>query len=188
MLRAAIFAAGALVAGSAIAADQVSLLGVVVGAPFNLPACQVSRVTACAEETVSPPGAPDLGAKVFNVYLPAGSVPTFVKFDHIIVRVFDGNAESITMFTKGMESQVAVMRQLTDKFGSPTTVEQAAKQNGFGASFPYVHAVWKINGTEVELTGILNDVHTGVVHVESKRAIEMMVERFRALKKTEPKL
>lgn len=190
-MRAFVLLAALMVSpASRAASPPVSLLGVSIGAPLSVELCTAATApdATCANEDTSPGPLPNLGMRSFQIRYAVGARPTFAKYPTFIARVIDGNVEAISIFTNGPGSQSDVLRQLTEKFGDATSIEQKNVQNGFGASFPYADAHWQIGGVEVVFRGIFNDVKTGLITAVSAKAAAKYVEQGRARAAAEPKL
>ena len=63
----------------------------------------------------------------------------------IVVQLIDGKVAFIRFNTKGRIFQDEDLVIFTNKYGKPTTVRAVPLQNGFGAQFESLIAVWRIN-------------------------------------------
>jgi hypothetical protein len=149
-----------LLSANASAAEQsVSLYGVELGKPFTLPECPLSGQTAmCFQRTTGTAfdvAAPiSRGERSVAVYFASGEMPSIVNYRYFGVQLSDGVVQQISIVTKGVSAQEDTLRQLTQKFGPPGSAPTKVMQNGFGATYSSVDALWHIGNYWLSFRGI----------------------------------
>jgi hypothetical protein len=155
LLAAAIWAA-LCVAASAAPGNPTQVFGVTLGAPLSLPDCSSNPSAECTD--------------TLGVHFADGQRPVWVHFGFFSVDATDGTVGKIEVFTQGIEVQELVMAELTAKFGKPTASKIDHEQNGYGARFDVIQAIWKRADGEVSFVGAI-DSETGDITVKSNAYI-----------------
>jgi hypothetical protein len=112
------------------------------------------------------PSAP-IGNGPLNLKWPRGQGPEYSQGDSLYVMLVDGRVEAIRMGTFGQISQQLVYSALIAKFGQPakSTVEQV--QNGYGAKFDAIRALWLDGEVTISFDGVYSNLEHGLVSIES---------------------
>jgi hypothetical protein len=77
----------------------------------------------------------------------------------ISATVVDGNVEGIKFGTFGVRNATSVLDALTTKYGKPTDLTTSKVQNGYGASFDAITAVWLLPASsDPKLTVVFRSV------------------------------
>lgn len=91
--------------------------------------------------------------------------------------------EMLTIWTSGNDHKDADLQSLQEKFGRPESVENVPWQNGYGAHFESVEAVWTLaGGAKVYYGSADSDLDHGSVSVRSRFGDEHIQDVYRRLK------
>ena len=101
------------------------------------------------------------------MYFASGQKPRWVRYPFFDVDTTSGVVDEVTILTRGPEAQDLVLLEITEKFGPPTTKSIEHEQNGFGAKFDVINAVWKRADGVIDFISIV-DPETGVITIKSK--------------------
>lgn len=106
-----------------------------------------------------------------SVDFPMSQLPDGAKWDGVSATIIDGKVQGVTFLTYGYNSQTLVLDQLKAKFGEPTIFKPVKKQNGYGATFESIEAVWSPgNGITITFEGTLSRTDVGLVQVQTQAA------------------
>lgn len=169
-----------LIAGAP--SESVSLYGIALGRPLNLPVCSAEYADVmCFGRTQTPVGAnATLGPALF----PAGVMPHVLRTREVDLLVIDGAVHAITLHTTGMAGQAEALKLLTEKFGKPRSLTTKQQQNAFGATFNVIEAAWRIGPAQVDLIGADGKADEGRITAFTPQAVRYWTEHL----SPEPKL
>jgi hypothetical protein len=168
---------------SAVAVD-FTIAGLTLGAPLSVPECERRELG-----TFSPPStttcyrdqgryfSSDLGTpgwKVVTVVLGRDSIPSILNGSEIESYTKNGVLVAVKFSTNGFDSQPRDLKTLIEKYGKPTSRKIEKFQNGFGAKFDGIVAIWRLQGLLVQLNGIYVDRETGLVTVGTPEGVELV--------------
>lgn len=170
--------AAALISAPAYAAPP-SIFGLVLGKPVSIPECPRSRLSGggfsevvyeqnppqtCHEPDIALRDAPwRRGAVVF----PSRRAPLIMLGNSGYTLIVDGKLEGIDIDTLSHNNTHAILRELTAKFGKPTSVvsEQAVVA---GIAVPSLVATWRLPDILVRYTNINDDLEAGALRIETQ--------------------
>jgi len=159
---------GAMLAAAAPAQDR-TMVGVEIGAPFRVPACGPGDGTFPSRHCYR--GVPVLHkasrASEYQVTLPSAGTPAYVRGD-IKVFVIDGLVESVHVATWGIEAQPGTLTSLTQKYGEPTRASQH-KLKGMRSRFPTHYVEWDFKDFSVKYDGTTGSIDWGRIVVSTHR-------------------
>jgi hypothetical protein len=149
---------------AAPAVPPVSLLGIVLGSEFSTLRCGPEPITGetCAEEKPNT----NRGASsvhLFELRMPSADRPDYVELGGVIISVIAQRIEGVMLMTTGPDLQEMTLRDLTEKFGKPSSFAQRTVSNGFGAQFTYPKVLWKIGAAEILFDGLSVDFGAGEI-------------------------
>ena len=170
---------GAAVAPAASQTTKLpSLFGLQLGAPISLP--------TCAYYNNDPSLGYDMVPKQMCIELPTVKngelyptsrvwfepehAPAIVKNWQMLAVPINGQLAGLRFYTSGLSIQNAVLVELTNKFGKPTSVSNHALQNSMGATFSAIDARWVRPGFSVHLDGVKGSIDLGMVTIETPPA------------------
>lgn len=108
-------------------------------------------------------GAP-LSHEVLWLEWPYSRAPKIAQGNVAIVGVLNGVVHSISVPTKGVNTQNADFAELTGKFGKPSASFSEKSQNRLGAQFSVINASWRFpNQVGLFFAGALDKTTTGRV-------------------------
>lgn len=189
MKFAAIAIAATLATAPAFAAD-VTLFGITLGRPLNLPDCPLNTQGGVDDEAVTKLCArawPESGpARTYDIGIPASARPDYLASRQIAVEVMDGTVQWIDIITNGAQNQAKVLSQLIDKFGKPNSFAQQPWSNSLGAKLSALKARWTFGDQAVELDGfgLSGKLDRGVAQAYTKKWIDLQT----TASKSEPHL
>lgn len=141
---------------AAVASTGMSILGVTLGKPLNVPECEFRTQHKFEKKredkpqyVVHPPSTCFKKAKnpgTFHIKFPIGDKIPIVSRNTISVQLLDGKVEYISLFTEGRFWQKRDLDILVNKFGEPQSQETVLLQNGFGATANAIKARWTFDG------------------------------------------
>lgn len=164
----------AVLVSQAATAQALPVLGIELGAPLALKACNGGnspKAGLCksvrSTKTVD-------GRKIvtFEVRLPDAEWPSWSRYPYYTVLEVNGKAERLAVFTRGAQAQEEVVRQLTTKFGKPSSQSVQPVQNKFGAKFQSVAAEWSKPPYQVRFDGIVSEIDWGMLVIQSPAGAE----------------
>lgn len=150
-MRAVLAALCGLLLIGAAPTQAVSIYGIRVGEPLDLPECAAEYADVMCFGRVQTPIGPNatLGPAMF----PAGVMPKILKTREVDLLVIDGVVHALTLHTTGIAGQAEALKLLGEKFGKPGSLQTKTMQNGFGATFEVVEAAWRIGSVQLDLIG-----------------------------------
>ena len=173
----------ALILGIALAAVPANaatptLFGLEFGKPVSLPVCSKARLPGggysefiyeqrptqtCHEPDIQLRDAP---WRRGSINFPLDGVPLIMKGNTGFTLIVDGRLEGIDIDTLSHNNTNAIIRELTAKFGRPTSVVRD-RAVVVGIALPSVLATWKLPGLTVTYTNINDDLEAGRLLVET---------------------
>lgn len=140
------------------------VLGVVVGAPLQLPEC------AKADGFVHPkdcwmrwPGTKD--ARELEMSNETEAHTPFVR--GVTLELEDGVVVAMTIRTTGIGSQDETLKAMIAKFGRPTHVVRDRLQNRMGARYVGLRASWSRPGYVVRFDSTESDLDNGAIEINT---------------------
>lgn len=118
-------------------------------------------------------GAPT-GTETLNIVWPDDKVPEMCQyvFCEMSVKIVNGVVHDIKIVTRGISTQERDYGLLVDKFGAPATKKIKTLQNGMGATFDTIQAVWaRPDGVTIIFDGELGDLDRGQLWVVSAQEV-----------------
>ena len=190
----AIIAGGILVqAMTASATEPLIVAGLKLDEPFTMERCPKARKTNMGKRTepcwVTSSDARLPEEKQTNptfryILWPGKSNPG--PFGHSATALVEsGILHAISFQTTGYKFQDLYLRQLTEKFGQPTSLKTEIMQNAFGAHFDKIEATWR---TEyfVDLEGFGERIDEGSVFIQSTTEHDRDMERVTRARAAHP--
>jgi hypothetical protein len=131
---------------------------------------------------------PVVTAKI-RINLPVDQIPESIRFSgfEADAQVVDGNLESISFSTAGLESQDQVLVALEKKYGKPTHLQEERKQNAFGARFISHYVEWRFANLVIVFWGATNSVDGGSIRIDTKKGSKFRLVSQKT-SQTDPKL
>ena len=165
----------ALLSSSALAD---SFFGIEIGQPFVLRDCiredlemgknvMQGLCTRRKDATRHP-----WGAVTYTISTPFGMTtpPWGWKAYGFSVTEWDGKVVQISVATFGYDWQDAAARDLSARFGTPSSVKKVPLQNMFGARITGIRATWKKQGYEVVFAGVNGEMDSGLITISASEA------------------
>lgn len=121
------------------------------------------------------------------ISLPHDKKPRMVS-GNVVGRVLDGRLESVTFNTAGQSVAELVLEDLVQKYGKPTSQEAVPGQTRMGAKFTAVNALWELPGLRVLYASVLDKISTGIVVIQTPKAVQNEQLEKAQRKATEPRL
>jgi hypothetical protein len=157
---------------AATAADM-KVAGLTLGDPLFLPECGAINYPNISTETCQmEERAIRSGWKITNVFLGRDVKPAMIVSMRAYLR---GELLVAVQFTtNGFDTQFADFNELVEKYGKPASRKIERFQNGFGAKFEGVLAIWRPHGLLIQFNGIYGDRKTGLVTIATPEGIELV--------------
>jgi len=158
-------------------AQDKTVVGVTIGAPFRVPACSPGGEVFPARHCFNraPIHHKASGASEYQVTLPSAGTPAYVRGD-IKVFVIAGLVESVQVATWGIEAQPGVMTSLTQKYGEPTRATQQ-KVKGMRSRFPTQYVEWEFPDFSVNSEATTGSIDWGRIVVSTQRYRKLLDAR-----------
>lgn len=190
------------------AAPSRDVLGITLGTPFSLPECGLDNSnpdfdkyrghhsyeplytagkygTCYQARWQNPPYTPE---STDEVMLAFAATPQEITSDGISANIIDGNVESMTLTTHGVQGQTEALAMLTEKYGTPTTLATDKVQNRMGASYDRITATWAFSDLSVAFLGIGSKIDYGIIVISTPKSDAASAAKRTAEKATAPKL
>lgn len=176
----------------ALAATAIpAVFGLQLGAPVMLPECAHAEIGSGKRSLdlydgsqqfpckklpgVESPAHPDTGGIVF----PISQMPTILASPDLATTIVHDNLEAIYASTLSHNNAPEITRQLTDKFGAPTTsVGETTEVQKIAV--PSVHVLWRRPGYVVDYRSISSDIDYGELSIETDKARALREAREKA--------
>lgn len=117
-----------------------------------------------------------------KIVFPIAETPDIVKGQFMLGQIIDGNLEGIGFNTLGYSSQADVLDTLKNKYGDPTAIIPRTVRNGLGASYETFTAAWQLDSAVVTFYGIMTNVNSGLVKIDTTKAEEQNRKLLEELK------
>lgn len=88
--------------------------------------------------------------------------PEYIK-SNLWATVSEGKITNIRVLTNGLETQNEVLRDLTARYGKPSTISRQPAQNKFGAQFSIIEAMWSGKNWGVIFVGASKSLDEGYI-------------------------
>jgi hypothetical protein len=176
-------------AGISAAERQISLYGIELGKPFALPECPLEdQKDMCFQRrggTAYDVAVPiDRGERTVTVYFASGELPSITANRFFMVMLSNGIVEEISIGTKGVSAGDVALGQLTAKFGAPGSLTKNVMQNGYGATYAKVNALWHIGGYWLSYDSAVERADQGIILALTEKEFA----KIKAQSAKEPKL
>jgi hypothetical protein len=182
--------------------EQLTFYGLELGKPLSVPECekrlsisgrQLEYSTTpnfmCAQTPGMPQSTPSDFSRGAVIRFPFLKSPTHLKDGWMSVFSDGGVVQAIRAYTRGLESQESLMRDLTAKYGPPTNTTISKVKTRIGAEFDNITATWDISDSlQVQYLGMLASLDQGVIFVGSKRGLADYLARQKASEQRQPKM
>ena len=150
---------------SPAAAQTRVMLGIELGARFQLPQCAAGEVESaarlCYKSAMTTRKA--TGADEYVVLIPDAGRPPYVRTE-IKVMVLKGVVEAMQIGTWGLQAQDIALEDLTKKYGKPAQMKQEVQKN-LRVRIPTFFADWELKEFSVKLTGALGSLDWGRIDI-----------------------
>jgi len=157
------------------AAQDRTVLGMELGARFNLPQCGPGDgsypAKRCFVRTAAATAAG--GGDEYRVFLPSAGTPAYVRGE-LMVSVIDGILESVHINTWGFEAQHGAMSALKKQFGEPTRTGLKAGKNTSRYRHRVQTAEWVFSDFSVVFDGVTGSIDWGLIKVSTNRYTQLM--------------
>lgn len=178
MLR-AIFVLSVLISGTAVAAEPITVFGLRMGAPLDIPECEKQGYTYKKPALGSCQGAfqgeePKGGQETARKYLVAFSEPQqpAIVAGNLMATTLDGKLVSIEFSTAGPVAAPFVMDALREKFGADSKSEKYRLTNRLGISTEHLSAEWSTKYVTASYVELLPGARVGKVEIDSPAGLE----------------
>jgi hypothetical protein len=152
--------------------NQMTMFGLEIGKPLDLPVCQYTNATTSVGiqqyTCVEPASEPSQNRQ--RIHFGLKEIPPIVKGLPMTVQLVDGKLEALYFATPGIDSKARLLRIFTEKYGTPTTLTQATLKDADGAGYETFTAVWDTPALYVEYTPTNGSVKEGVARIETQSA------------------
>jgi len=171
------FITALLLAATAVpaAAQDRTVLGIELGARFNLPQCGPRDgsypARRCFVKTLAATAAGV--ADDYRVFLPSAGTPAYVRGE-LMVSVIDGIVESVQINTWGFEAQYGAMSALKKQFGEPTRTGVKAGRNTSRYRHQVRTAEWVFSDFSVAFDDVTGSIDRGLIKVSTHRYTQLM--------------
>ena len=185
---------------------DTKVLGLALGEPLRLPSCDSLSdfsTRACVLSNQNPvidaalaalgldPGSRTVEEQrtdVRSVLFPQDNCPSWVRDCSASVMTYDGLLVAIDLKTKGHNVNLAVVRDLREKYGPPTSVKPIEVTPKVGNPFKASNLEWLLPGLHVvyevitkgENEGEVTDVESGQIGFETEAAYHRRLAREKA--------
>ena len=180
------------------ATTDMTIAGFTLGAPLTIPQCDdqphsmsVPTNMPCYRNQSRYLRSSDLGTpgwKVVTIMIGFGPRPAILNGSQIEAFIRDDTLVAVKFSTNGSQSQSSDLQTLIEKYGKPTSRKVERFQNGFGAKFEGVVAVWRLRDLLVQFESIFPDLETGLVAVALPEGIELINADVKRLSGNKSKL
>lgn len=170
------------------------VFGMELGKPVSLPTCARARLSDGTFSTRVYERAPsrtchepdeqlrDAPWRRGAVTFPTGKSPLIMSGTSGYTLIVDGRLEGLDIDTLDHNNTDAIMRELTAKFGSPTSVLED-RAIVAGISLPSMVASWRLPTMHVRYTNINDDLEVGRLLIETPAMQRLREEHERATEK-----
>lgn len=163
---------------TATASQPWTVFGMELGKPVALPTCknkvlpgglvlrsnyEDNPAVTCHEPDIQLSDAP---WRRGSVDFPLAKIPLIVRGNTGNTLIVDGNLEGLQFDTLGHANTNAIITELTQKFGRPTSVSRDVA-SPVGIPVPAVHAEWKLRGLYVSYRNIDDHIDYGELLIET---------------------
>ena len=190
---------------SAATDDQLTIVGIRLMEPINIPECGTFTDPAKFRKKYGTyPYAPPTAGPCYRRYdrsksgtnepmafenieimFPTTSAPA-IGFGFTAL-VLDGKVQAMKWITRGQAQQGAVFEALKTKFGAPSATTADTLQNGFGAKYDSIRATWSLPQTiTVTFQGIGDRIDQGKVEIMSEAARARVMRELSKANKSTP--
>lgn len=127
--------------------------------------------------------------EVIEVYFPLSEKldPGLILGSLMDLIIMDGKAEGASWTTIGKAAPY-VLTKLTEKFGKPSSTEAVTLQNGMGARFSTIYAIWKTDTFSVLFKGLDESIKEGRVRIKTKTLLDRESSETKKLQDSSTKL
>jgi len=155
-----------------------TVFGLELGKPASIPQCQFKTLAngiksqvvyeddpaqVCVEPDIELRDAPwRRGA----INFPLRQSPAFLWGNTGFTLVVAGKVEGLDLDTMGYAHSAAIIRELTAKFGRPTSVEKITATPS-GIAVPAIEATWRFPNLHVRYESIGTDIQYGTILIET---------------------
>jgi hypothetical protein len=168
-----------VVAASAAGAADLTVFGVELGKPVNLPECPYKTAGGMKLYDVMPQSTCVHDPHALNGYgRPARELsfgrdeaPPIVKnWTAFLLEDDAGRVIGFHFLTSGVQTQAAVLSQLKEKYGAPTSVTPHTVRTAVGGPFESFDAKWSLPGLVVNFQGTTDRIDRGDVTIDLPEA------------------
>ncbi|MDR7135251.1 hypothetical protein J2X06_002460 [Lysobacter niastensis] len=185
---------------------SLDVLGLRLGAEFTLPECPIDPALSryvgprykyahemtgsmpCFQQGYAPKPGFVLDKSYASLEVMIDPLPAGLRQDSIDVKVIDGRIENVSAGTYGLKSQEGLLELLTEKYGSPTTLNHSKVQNRMGAEFNQVDATWKFSDLTITFVGMGSTIDWGIIEISTPKANAVAEAKREEAKAAAPKL
>jgi hypothetical protein len=161
-------------AASAAGPGLPSVFGQPLGEAMAYPECRFETSKVMPESHLYDPDQPGVCYKVRygdpEIIFPIAAKPAMLSIDSVFAHVIDGRVEGIATAVVGDAHAQAVIAQLSEKFGKPTSV-RPSRVVVEGVPLSETVAVWIRAGYRVDYHSISDDLEHGELTVRTDRAV-----------------
>ena len=174
---------------------DTKVLGIALGEPLRIPRCEslVAETTCTGNENpllklLGMGEDPTARSGTLSLTLGQDSCPAWVQYCSASLLIYDGLVVAIEMKTKGHNVNQAVVRDLRDKYGPPTSVKPVTVTPRVGNPYKASNLEWLLPGLHViydefikgENEGEVADTDTGSVGMETEAAYQRRLAKEKA--------
>lgn len=180
-----------LLCGSKIAVADTLVFGIPLGEELAIPECAKTSYgyapgtdKVCFERVFGKEK--DTGPVVnetVSIKFPINELPQIIKGASISGLIIDGKLEGIGFNTAGVRTAKMVLEKLKEKYGEPDVFLPRTVTNRMGAAFDTFSAGWTLPELVILYQGILGDLDTGLVNIDTKKGSDHRSKKLRELTK-----
>ena len=176
-----------------VSAGELTILGIKFDEPFSGNVCATLSVSGrstnevalsqVTQPCVGPRNQYDWQGAAAKVWIPPLLIPNALL--NPITVIFNGDRpKAMLIDVGGVSMNAAAFDLLKEKLGQPTKVENATKQNAYGAKFEVIEAEWQTPNFEASLS--TSAINKGVIFIAGPAATAKNIE-IRAKQNTQRK-
>lgn len=167
---------------NAEADDRMTVFGLEIGKPINLPSCTLNPRTWYnhPKSTCIEPGANTYG-EYRIVHFPGNKYSSLLSDDIAVVQLFDGKLSALRFGTVGFANKDETLALLIRKYGKPTSVVKEKFQRHHGVEYESFTAVWSTSTSYVEFSPVDDgSLKRGFIRIETPRARQYRLNALKA--------
>jgi len=157
--------------------SHMTMFGLGIGKPLDLPVCQYTNATQSVgiQQTTCVEPASESSQNRTLIHFGLKEIPPIVKGLSMTVQLVDNKLEALSFATPGLDSKARLLRIFTEKYGMPTTSTKATLKDADGVGYETFTAIWDTPALYVEYSPTSGSVKEGFARIETQRARQARV-------------